>query len=36
MVQQGLGDVHIMVWDHNRDLIVQRAQTIFDDPDAAK
>jgi glucosylceramidase len=36
MVQQGLGDVHIMVWDHNRDLIVQRAQAIFDDPDAAK
>jgi glucosylceramidase len=25
-----------MVWDHNRDLIVQRAQTIFDDPDATK
>jgi glucosylceramidase len=36
MVQQGLGDVHIMVWDHNRDLIVQRAQTIFDDPEASK
>lgn len=36
MVEQGLRDVHIMVWDHNRDLIVQRAQTIFDDPGAAK
>lgn len=36
MVQQGLSDVHIMVWDHNRDLIIQRAQTIFDDPEAAK
>jgi glucosylceramidase len=36
MVQEGLSDVKIMVWDHNRDLIVQRAQTIFDDPDAAK
>jgi glucosylceramidase len=36
MVQQGLGDVHIIVWDHNRDLIMQRAQTIFDDPEAAK
>ena len=36
MVERGLGDVNIIVWDHNRDLIVQRAQTIFDDPGAAK
>ena len=36
MVREGLAGVHIMVWDHNRDLIIQRAQTIFDDPDAAK
>jgi glucosylceramidase len=36
MAREGLGDVNIIVWDHNRDLIVQRAQTIFDDPDAAK
>ncbi len=35
MVEQGLRDVHVMVWDHNRDLIVQRAQTILDDPAAA-
>ncbi len=36
MKEQGLGDVRIIVWDHNRDLMVQRAQTIFDDPEAAK
>lgn len=36
MAHEGTSDVNIMVWDHNRDLIVQRAQTIFDDPDAAK
>src|SRR5438034_11632857 len=36
MAQQGLGDVNIIVWDHNRDLIIQRAQTIFDDPEAAR
>ena len=36
MVEQGLRDVNIIVWDHNRDLIIQRAQTIFDDPEAAK
>jgi len=36
MAQQGLGGVHIMVWDHNRDLIVQRALAIFEDSAAAK
>jgi glucosylceramidase len=36
MAEQGLRDVNIIVWDHNRDLIVQRAQTILDDPEAAK
>lgn len=36
MIEQGLGDVNIIVWDHNRDLIVERAQSIFDDPDAAQ
>ncbi|WP_310560551.1 glycoside hydrolase family 30 protein [Flavobacterium sp.] len=32
----GLGDKKITVWDHNRDLITQRATTILDDPDANK
>jgi len=36
MARRGLKDVNIIVWDHNRDLIVQRAQTIFDDPKAAQ
>ena len=36
MARQGLRDVNIIVWDHNRDLIVQRAQAIYDDPAAAK
>ncbi|PCH69970.1 MAG: glycosyl hydrolase [Bacteroidales bacterium] len=34
--QEGLGDKNIVVWDHNRDLITHRANTIFDDSDAAK
>jgi glucosylceramidase len=34
--KEGLGDKKIIVWDHNRDLIVNRANTIFDDPEAAK
>jgi glucosylceramidase len=33
---QGLGNVKIIVWDHNRDLIVNRADTILSDPIAAK
>lgn len=36
MEKSGLGDKNIVVWDHNRDLISHRANTIFDDPEAAK
>ncbi|MCX8210533.1 MAG: glycoside hydrolase family 30 protein [Lewinella sp.] len=36
MEEEGLGDKKIVVWDHNRDLINNRANTIFDDPEAAK
>ncbi len=36
MEKEGLGDKKIVVWDHNRDLIVNRANTIFEDPEAAK
>ena len=32
----GLGDKKITVWDHNRDLMTQRASTILDDPEANK
>lgn len=34
--KEGLGDKNIVVWDHNRDLISHRANTIFEDPEAAK
>jgi glucosylceramidase len=34
--KDGLGDKKIIVWDHNRDLMNQRANTIFNDPEAAK
>ena len=33
---EGLGDKKIVVWDHNRDLISERANTIFEDPEASK
>ncbi|HMR85694.1 MAG TPA: glycoside hydrolase family 30 beta sandwich domain-containing protein, partial [Niabella sp.] len=36
MQKEGLGDKKIIVWDHNRDLIYQRAQTYMKDPDVAK
>ncbi|MGB0332560.1 MAG: glycoside hydrolase family 30 protein, partial [Planctomycetota bacterium] len=32
----GYGDRKIVVWDHNRDLVTQRAHTILSDPGAAK
>src|ERR1700730_8013429 len=34
--REGLGDKKIIAWDHNRDLIYQRASTILADPKAAK
>ena len=36
LIKAMLGDKKIIVWDHNRDLINQRASVIFDDPDASK
>jgi len=32
----GMGDKKLIAWDHNRDLLYQRASTILDDPEAAK
>jgi glucosylceramidase len=32
----GLGHVRIVVWDHNRDAMVERASVIYGDPEAAK
>ncbi len=34
--KEGLGDKKIIVWDHNRDLLFQRASVILNDPEAAK
>lgn len=36
MEREGLADKNIIVWDHNRDLMNHRANTIFDDPEASK
>lgn len=34
--EEGLGDKKIIIWDHNRDLIYQRASTTLRDPEVAK
>lgn len=34
--RSGLADKKLIAWDHNRDLLYQRANTILSDPDAAK
>jgi len=36
MEEEGLDNVKILVWDHNRDIIVERVKPIMDDPEAAK
>lgn len=36
MAKKNLSNKKIIVWDHNRDLINQRVNTIFADPEAAK
>jgi glucosylceramidase len=34
--REGLADVAIVIWDHNRDRIVERASVVLDDPEAAR
>ncbi|HEU5238602.1 MAG TPA: hypothetical protein VFU37_15830, partial [Pyrinomonadaceae bacterium] len=36
LMRAGLADKKIIAWDHNRDLIYQRASTILSDPQAAR
>ena len=36
MHKEGFSDKKIIVWDHNRDLLYQRAQTYFNDPEMSK
>jgi len=34
--QAGLSDVNVIIWDHNRDRMFERAKIVLDDPEAAK
>ena len=34
--KEGLSNIKIIIWDHNRNYMYQRAKTVFDDPEASK
>lgn len=36
MKKEGLGSKKIIAWDHNRDMLYQRASTVLNDPEASK
>jgi len=36
LAQADLGHVKIVIWDHNRDHLAERASVVYSDPDAAK
>lgn len=36
LVKQGMASKKLIAWDHNRDLLYQRASTVLEDPEAAK
>lgn len=36
LAEQGLSHIKIIIWDHNKDILVERISTILSDPQAAK
>ncbi len=36
LAQHGMGDIRLLIWDHNRDRMVERASAVLSDPEAAK
>jgi glucosylceramidase len=34
--EEGLGHLRLIIWDHNRDRMVERAKIVYDDPQAAQ
>jgi glucosylceramidase len=36
LAEQGLSHIKIIIWDHNKDVLVERISTILSDPQAAK
>jgi glucosylceramidase len=35
LMEAGLGDIKLIIWDHNRDRMYERAKAVLDDPQAA-
>jgi glucosylceramidase len=36
LAREGLADIRVVIWDHNRDRMYERAKVVYDDPHAAK
>jgi glucosylceramidase len=36
LVDEGLGHLRLIIWDHNRDRMFERAKIVYDDPQAAQ
>jgi glucosylceramidase len=36
LAREGFGHIRIIIWDHNRDRMYERAKIVLDDPEAAK
>ncbi len=36
LAQAGLGGLRLMIWDHNRGVMYQRAKVVYDDPEASR
>ncbi len=36
LAEEGLSDVKLVIWDHNKERVYERARVIFDDPEASK
>jgi len=36
LAENDLSDVKLMIWDHNRGIMYQRAEVVYDDPEASK
>jgi glucosylceramidase len=34
--KNGMSDIHLMIWDHNRGIMYQRAEAAYEDPEASK
>ena len=36
LAENGMADIRLLIWDHNRDRMVERASAVLNDPEAAK